>query len=73
MVIESQDGLVKKFFSFTRGLFILEKRNLSREDKIKIDFIEKIYSPNGSDRLIKSQSLIKKLKKNKKTRNINLE
>ena len=54
---------LQKFFSFTRGLFILEKRNLSREDKIKIDFIEKIYSPNGSDRLIKSQSLIKKLKK----------
>ena len=64
---------LQKFFSFTRGLFILEKRNLSREDKIKIDFIEKIYSPNGSDRLIKSQSLIKKLKKNKKTRNINPE
>ena len=64
---------LQKFFSFTRGLFILEKRNLSREDKIKIDFIEKIYSPNSSDRLIKSQSLIKKLKKNKKTRNINPE
>ena len=55
------------------GFFIIEKRNLSRKDKIKIDFIEKIYSPNGSDRLIKSQSLIKKLKKNKKTRNINPE
>ena len=54
---------LQKFFSFTRGLFILEKRNLSREDKIKIDFIEKIYSPNGSDRLIKSHSLINKLKK----------
>ena len=64
---------LQKFFSFTKGLFILEKRNLSREDKIKIDFIEKIYSPNGSDRLIKSQSLIKNLKKNKKTRNINPE
>ena len=64
---------LQKFFTFTRGLFILEKRNLSREDKIKIDFIEKIYSPNGSDRLIKSQSLIKKLKKNKKTRYINPE
>ena len=66
-------GYKNSFLSQADYLF-LKTKNLSREDKIKIDFIEKIYSPNGSDRLIKSQSLIKKLKKkNKKTRNINPE
>ena len=65
-------GYKNSFLSQADYLF-LKTRNLSREDKIKIDFIEKIYSPNGSDRLIKSQSLIKNLKKNKKTRNINPE
>ncbi len=55
-------GYKNSFLSQADYLF-LKTRNLSREDKIKIDFIEKIYSPNGSGRLMKSHSLINKLKK----------
>ncbi len=56
-------GYKNSFLSQADYLF-LKIKDIDNDEKVIIDAIEKIYSPKGTDRIIKEQTLLKKLKKN---------